>query len=206
MRIQEFDFSINITPSLLWQRNTAVALPSMINQKQAWYTENHTQFWIDWCANVFNVATANSFGLAVWCIILQVPYFIPATAPQIDKPIWGFNEEPPINTYVNFDNGNFVNDNFPVYSLSLEDQRIVVQLRYFQLITRGAIPEINLFLDKIFNNPDGIYQGGAWALDNFDMTMTYEFNCPISNNLFNVLRDYDLLPRPAGVELTYTIL
>lgn len=202
MRIEQFDFSTNLTQVLQWMRNDAVNIQALVENEQAWYDENHTQFWQDWVTGVFDLRTANSFGLAVWCIILDVPYFI-QEVPPADKPTWGFNETPPINNFVNFNNGNFASDNYPAVTLSVEDQRILLQLRYFQLTTRGDIPDINAFLDIIFNNPDGIYQGGAWALDNFNMTMTYVFNCGISPNLFNILVQYDVLARPAGVKLDY---
>lgn len=202
MRIEEFDFSVDLLKSLQWQRNDSVNLIQLTQFKQNWYDENYTQFWQNWVANIFDLRTADAFGLSVWCIILQIPYFMIAV-PSNDKPIFGFNEVPPININVNFENGNFTSSSYPEYTLSLEDQRIVCQLRYFQLISRGAIPEINQFLDYVFNNPEGTYQGGAWVLDNFDMTMTYVFNCNISNELYTVLVLYDILPRPAGVSLSY---
>lgn len=205
MRIQQLDFSLDLLQSLIWQRNEAVNLTALLQDKQNWYNVNHTQFWTDWCRDVFDLRTANYFGLSVWCIILEVPYFI-QTIPPITGPAWGFNEVPTINTNVNFERGNFQGANYPEFTLTLEEQRIVLRLRYFQLVTRGAIPEINTFLDIIFNDPDGLYQGGAWALDNFDMTMTYVFNCPISTILFNVLVQYDILYRPTGVDLDYTFL
>lgn len=205
MRIEQPDFSINLTQVLQWMRNNAVNLSQMIENEQTWYTENYTEFWQNWVQDVFDLRTANAFGCAVWCIILNIPYFL-QIVPPLDQPVWGFNLEPPVNNNVNFENGNFAAPNYPKYVLTLEEQRIVLRLRYFQLITRGAIPEINAFLDLIFNDPDGILQGGAWAIDDFDMTMLYTFNCPISVNLFRVLTEYDILPRPAAVELEYLLL
>jgi hypothetical protein len=196
MRIQNPDFSVNVTPALLWQRNTAARLTSLINSKQAWYDLYQTQFWEDWVTNVFNLQTANDFGLSVWCIILQIPYFISSTTPST-APTWGFNETPPINTFVNFNNGNFIPDYSPQYVLTTEEQRIALQFAFFRTYTRCAIPEINAFLFFIFG------ANGMWALDGLNMSMTYVINAPISDNLFNVLRDFDLFPRPAGVKLYF---
>ncbi len=204
MRIEQFDFSVNLMQVLQWMRNDAINIQTLVQNEQAWYDENYTQFWQDWIVNVFNLLTADSFGLAVWCIILNIPNFMQETQP-LDQPIYGFNETPPINNNVNFTHGNFAAANYPEFTLTVEEQRIVLRLRYFQLVNRGAIPEINTFLDIIFNDPDGILQGGAWAVDNFNMSMTYIFNCPISQNLLNVLAQYDLLPRPAAVGIRYVV-
>lgn len=204
MRIEPLDFSIDLMQVLQWMRNHAVNLQQTVENEQAWYDENHTQFWQDWVRDVFDLRTANAFGLAVWCIILDVPYFL-QSVPPLEQPVWGFNETPPINNNVNFDNGNFAAPNYPKYVLTVEEQRIVLRLRYFDLITRGAIPEINAFLDLIFNDPDGILQGGAWAIDNFDMTMMYTFNCAISVNLYRVLTEYDIMPRPAAVGVRFIV-
>lgn len=206
MRIENFDFTVNLPQVLQWERNDAVSSISLVNQKQAWYQENHTQFWLDWMNNVFNLLTADAFGLAVWSIILDVPYFVMDLDPDFDKPLWGFNQEPPINTYLNFENGNFSSNNFPETVLTLEEQRIVLRLAYFKYTTDGAIPGINVFLDLIFNDPMGILQGGAWCLDGFTMFIVYVFNCPISTALLTVLQQYDILPRPAGVKIKYRLL
>ena len=175
-----------------------------MSQKQSWYDINQTQFWDDWYNDVFNLQTATNFGLSVWCIILNIPYLI----LDLDNlgPIWGFNEVPLINTNQNFNNGNFANlTNRPI--LVTEDQRILLQLRYYQLTSRGARPRTNEFLNTLFNNPDGIYQGGAWMLETFNMTIEYVFNCPISEGLLDAIILYEVLPVPSGVKVTnYTVL
>jgi hypothetical protein len=83
--IEEFDFSVDVLSALLWRHNEANVLQSLLQSKQNWYQQNHTQFWTDWCTNVFNLDTANEFGLSVWAQILGVPLqlIVPAnTGPQ----------------------------------------------------------------------------------------------------------------------------
>lgn len=87
--IQDFDFSVNILSALIWRNNQAPVLNSLLEAKQAWYAENHTQFWDDWCTNVFNLQTANEFGLSVWAQILGVPLTL-IVAPNVG-PQWGFD-------------------------------------------------------------------------------------------------------------------
>ena len=202
MRIQSIDYSVNLTQAILWQYNAAENLQAIINKKQEWYDVNQTEFWENWFDDVFNLQTANDFGLSVWSIILGMPFLI-ATQPL--GPVWGFNEVPLINTNQNFEHGNFSSRGGRIV-LNTEDQRLLLQLRYYQLTSRGERPRTNQFLDLLFNNPDGLYQGGAWMLENLDMTIDYVFNCAISEGLLNAIIIYDVLPQPTGVAITNYIV
>lgn len=204
MRIEQIDYTLDVEQALLWQYDKATALISLVTQKQEWLDINQTEFWSDWYTDVYNLYTANSFGLSVWSIILDIPYFVRPMNPFVD--VWGFNEYPPINPYVNFDNGVFgaIYDYDPSRPpLTVEEQRIVLKLRYFQLISRGALTYTNEFFNMLFNDPSGPYQGGVWELDGFDMTITYVINCDLSVNLIEVIKTYDLFPRPAAVGIKY---
>ena len=61
----------NILQSVKWMQNNAPNIQSIIKQKANWYAQFQTQFWANWTVNVFTLGTANSFGLMVWCIILD---------------------------------------------------------------------------------------------------------------------------------------
>ena len=73
--IERFDFSVNVLRSLLWQYNNAPNIQALLQDKQTFYNQAQEQFWQDWLTNVFNLETANEFGLAVWSIILDLPLF-----------------------------------------------------------------------------------------------------------------------------------
>ena len=87
--IQDFDFDVNLLESLLWQYNDAERLQSILQQKQDWFKENHTDFWDDWYDNVFNLDTANDFGLTVWAKILEVS-FAAETSPERETDVFGY--------------------------------------------------------------------------------------------------------------------
>jgi len=193
MNIEKFDYSVNILRNLIWEYDDAPAMLSLLTAKQNWLITNQTQFWESWYTDVFNLQTANDFGLAVWSIILGLPLFIAPNPEPDDKPIWGFDDI----GYQNYDNGTFANPSGGIV-LTLEEKRLVLKLRYFQLITRGAIPEINEFLAFAF-----IDLGSIYALDGLDMTMVYVYLFSPSQDLLAALITYDLLPRPAGVLLHY---
>lgn len=192
--IQIFDFSVDLLRALLWQYNDAINLQALLEQKNAWYFKNQTQFWNNWFADVFDLRTANDFGLSVWSIILGQPTYINNTPSPADYPAWGFGDYGQ-----NFDNGNFASDNGNTYQLPTETARILLQLRYFQLISSGTVPETNRMLKYVFAN-----YGPAYLLDRLDMTQHYVFEFPLSSSLNLMLSNFDVLPRPAGVGSYYS--
>lgn len=205
MNIELFDFSVNVLQTLIWQYGNTTALKSLLESKQSWYDENQTQFWTDWYNNVFNLQTADVFGVSVWSIILNIPLFL-APNPDVDRPLWGFNDftAGPINTFFNFNNGNFVSDN-NVITLSLEEQRLVLKLRYFQLTSRGDIVTTNQQLNEAFQ---ACYGAGntCYILDGLRMFIVAVFTFNVPQNMRQVLVDYNLIPRSAGVGIEYRVL
>lgn len=190
MNIQDFDFSVDLLRVILWQYNDAEKLQALLEQKQEWYNTNQTEFWQSWYKDVFDLRTANDFGLAVWAIILEVPIVVQTAISDDDAPAFGFEEY-----YENFTNGNFFATASISITLTREQKRLLLQLRYFQLISNGTIPEINQFLKTIF--------GDAYVLDTYDMSYAvYVINTEVSSSYQFILENYDLLPRPAGIGTT----
>jgi hypothetical protein len=193
MRIQEFDFSVNLMQAILWQYNSAERLQSLLEQKDNWYLNNQTEFWQNWYEDVFNLQTANDFGLTVWAIILGLPLTITSVEP-VDRDLFGFGA-----FRFNFTRGNFAPSSSGI-NLTTVQKRLVLKLRYFQLVTRGAIPEINKFLAFAFKD-----FGKVYALDGYNMTMNYVFTFAPPSSLLFVLRQFDVLPRPAAVGVNFVI-
>jgi len=194
MKKQLFDDSVDILRCILWQYNDAENLQSLIKQKQEWYDESYRDFWDDWIVNVFTLETLNDFGCSVWSIILGINFTV--TIPASTTPSWGFD---PYNK--NFFNGNFGNASQGEQGATLKQKRLILKLRYYQLIGRGTVPESNRFMKDVFQN-----DGTVFVQDLYDMTYAvYVFDfMPDSQTLF-VLQQYDLLPRPAGVGILLTI-
>lgn len=205
MRIQEFNYAVNLLQAILWQYDESTNLLNLINEKQDWYNVNQSQFWTDWYNNVFNILTANQFGLSVWSYILNVPLFLDNTPEPPDKPNWGFNNNSlyPVleNTYLNFNNGNFSTVGQQII-LTVEEQRFLLRLRYFQLSDNGVVTNINQFLDYLCRTSNIGYDGQIYALDGLDMTMVYVITNPgFSQSLLDAIQILDLFPRPTGVFL-----
>jgi hypothetical protein len=190
-QIQLFDLVANVTQALLWQYNEALRLQSLVEDKQDWYNENQTAFWNDWHTDVFDLRTANEFGCAVWSIILLMPLTIPVSpdSPGIDA--WGFDEY-----RKNFNNGNFTDGQGNFITLTIEQKRMLLRLRYRQLTAKGTVPEANAFAREIFGP-------GVYVLDGLDMTAQYVFTTEPSSSVKFILKYFDVLPRPAGVGVTY---
>lgn len=199
MTIQIFSYYANLLIAILWQYNEATALNSLVSQKQDWYNTNQEEFWSGWYTNVFNLQTANDFGLTVWSIILGLP--LQGTLLPNDGPIFGFGSESMTpNGNQNFDNGNFSTAGDQEYSLTTEQKRLILRLRYFQLTSRAAIPEINAYLKFLFSE-----KGPIFVLDHLDMSITLYFGFVPDSNILYAIQEFDLIPRESGVKIKYVI-
>lgn len=184
-----FALSLNLLRALLWQYDSSPRLRAVLEAKQTWYDTNVTAFWTDWYRDVFDLRTANGFGLSVWAVILDLPlaFDIPATTTVP----FGFE---PYGS--NFDNSNFADTSGAAVPLTVEQRRLALRLRYFQLTSNGTVTSINSFLAALFP------EGRAYVLDNLDMTCAFVFEFLPDPLLFEVITGLDLLPRPAGVKAT----
>ena len=191
---QEFDFSVNLLDAIIWQYDSASNIRSMLESKSDWYTENQTDFWQNWITDVFDLRTANEFGLSVWSIILGQPLYT-SFPPSATGENWGFGEY-----RKNFGNGNFAASSGASRTYSLSTSRLLLQLRYFKLISSGTVPATNRMLQYIFAEE----YGNAYLVDNHDMTQTYTFEFAIPAEISYMLNNTDVLPRPAGVLSTIT--
>lgn len=200
-QIQSFDFSVRLMRALLWQYDKAENLQAILQSNQDWYDANQETFWKDWIKNVYDLQTANEFGLSVWAIILQIPIVVSLAPAPVGQLAWGFGQY-----NKNFENGNFKLSAGGAQVLSPEQARLVLQLRYFQLQSSGTIPETNRFLRYIFGEFPITHQSRAWLEEGPDpMTLVYVFAFLPSSQLQFVLENYDILPRPAGVGASYEI-
>ena len=202
MNIQTFDFQVDVMRALIWQYNNAERLIGLLERKQAFYDEQHRDFWQNWIRDVFDLRTANDFGLTVWAKILEVPLVDQEFDSPDDYMAWSFSDvigvDPTLPT-TNFNNGNFATTTGLV-ALNTEQKRLLLRLRYFNLTTTATVPEINQFLNILF--PDG---PGAFVRDNNDMTIDYVFDRTPNSEVLYVLNEFDALPMPSAVSANIVI-
>ena len=200
MKIQEFNFyDVNFKQAIPWQYDQATNLLGLIEAKNLWYINNFTNFWFTYQLFIFNLTTANYFGVALWSIILNVPLWV--TIDQNTQPIWGFNQiiNPPppqdtLNTYLNFENGDFANEQ---PSLTVNEQAFLLRIRYYQLITSGAVAATydTRPLDLPTEAGQTLYQNAdVIDINNFfhylctDNAINYDGNIYIIDNFYRITK------------------
>lgn len=190
-----YECTIDLDKALDWQRSKAPMLQELILKKQAWYEANHCAFWNNWVTDVFNLDTANEFGLSVWSIVLDEPIFPAEMASPLDYPTFGFNADDDFN----FNNGSF-GKNGSMFNFTTEQRRIILKLKaYILLRMSGSVPEINSAMARIFS------PGAIVCLDGLDMTLSYLINSEPLLSFISQIKARDLLPRPAAVSIKTVI-
>ena len=193
MNIQPFDFSIDLLKVVKWEYDQAPNLRNLLNLKQEWYSDNHEKFWVDWERDVFNLFTANDFGLNVWAIILNLPLYTEQSASPGDYPAFGFAD-----FGLNFDRSNFATDTDNVSRLSVEQKRQLLRVRWWQITSDASMPGINHALYDVFGRD-------VYALDGHDMTITIIYQIVLPDIMMRLLQDFDLIPRPSGVKFNHLV-
>lgn len=183
---------VRLRDAILWQYEQAKRLIGLVDLMQAGYDVTTEQFWGDWYRDVFNIDTANDFGLSVWAKILGVKTVI-SFDPQPAKNAFGFGVE-----RKNFSAPTgFGSRSGGQVGLTLEQKRLVVRLRYFQLTHRPTLDNINALLKTYLWKGDN----KVFVSDPQDMSIImYTFMYQPDGGLMFLLQNMDVLPRPAGVK------
>lgn len=189
---QQFDFSVDLMRSILWQYEGAPRAVALARNDQVWIDDHQADFWAAWRCDVFDLDTANEFGLSVWARILGVSLEI--GAPRRVEGVFGFGAN-----NANFENGNFGRASDGQVSLDIESARKLLKLRWFQLTMRPTAPNINRALESVFG------MGSASAFDNYDMNITFMFTSAPDYRLRRLLENTDILPRPSTVGLNWAV-
>lgn len=96
-KIQSFDFHSDLLKAILWQYEDAANLKALAKYKADYFEQSTIQFWRDWYRDVFNIDTANEFGLNIWARILDVPLGIDVPPSDKTKIGFGFGKRIPIS-------------------------------------------------------------------------------------------------------------
>ena len=185
-----YNCEINLLSSLDWQRSAADTVKELAENSQSWMDANHCRFWNNWKTDVFDLSTANDFGLAGWSIILDEPIFAYSEASPDDYPNFGFS-----NDAENFFDGSFAVDNAYSYELTTERKRIILKLKAFKVLAMGgSLRQINTSMTNIFG------AGVILAFDRLDMSFVYQLSDKSISDFIQDIRSRDLLPRPIGID------
>lgn len=190
----------------IWQYSRAANLNRVLEAEIEFYKDGVGDFYENWEKDVFNLATANTFGLSVWAKILGVsrPYIAPQNYTidneytlRLYNPndkawhtIWLSGAIPALNLEINPDS-----ETFKPSSVPLEDEifRRCLFAKLQLLYSNGSVYDINKYLNKIFEG------SGVYVQDNYDMTMNIVFpNTPTDADL-TIITSPDFAPKVAGV-------
>ena len=195
--VREFDYSIDALRPLQWKENAASNIRALLDNKQAWIDQNHTQFWQDFETDIFDLRTANDFGLAVWSIILDFPTFL-NTGATLFTNNWGFG-----SFRKNFNGANF-NQSFSGstedQSLTTEQLRLALRLWFYRLHMDGSVTQTNAILKDLFG-----HLGNAYVQDNLDMTIVFVFDFALSADLLFVVEHDEIMPISPGVNASVQV-
>ena len=143
---------------------------------------------------VFNVLTAQGYGLDVWGRIVNVARTLPVSGGPAPA-TFGFNE--PGNDWVGFNQAPFTSAGAsPTTNVTLIDAqyRPLVLAKAATNIWNGSIPGLNAILLALFQG-----RGSVYVQDNLNMSLTYVFGFALSALDLAVVEESGCLPAPAGV-------
>lgn len=186
--IYNLEFTNELDENITWQFDNSDALKSLINGKKDFFTDAVDNFYTDWYRDVFNIDTANYFGLIVWAIILGCTEYIELTSKIGQKAI-GFGEY-----HKNFHESNFALSSY-IYSLPTESLRKVLKAQMYNFNSNGSLHDINKLLNIIY--PDNYPYA---SFDNDTNTLTYNFQIPLGEEDMNIVMFSNMFPAPIGVK------
>lgn len=181
-------FSADFSKVILWQYDNATKLKKLIADKQEFYDTNVDQFFSDWYTDVFNIDTANYFGLIIWALILGCTEYIELTY-KIGQKAFGFGEY-----HKNFFQSNFALSSY-IYTLPTESLRKVIKAQMYNFNSNGSLYDINHVLNVIYpeHHPYATY-------DQDTNILTYHFPIPLGEEDMNIVMFSNMFPAPLGVK------
>lgn len=148
---------------------------------------------------IWNVDTAQGFGLDIWGRIVGVSRVIPI--PGTNGSFGFFNADVPYDwqnfgSISNAGGGPFYAGQANTGSFSLNDDayRVLVLAKALANIAATTAPALNQLVTNLFPG-----RGRAYTIDGRDMTMTYVFEFSLTSIEYAILAFSGVLPHPGGV-------
>ncbi|MDA8119131.1 MAG: DUF2612 domain-containing protein [Gammaproteobacteria bacterium] len=187
--------AIAVTPNLdltvISQYAQSPVLMQMIVDFSQWFDQSAN--WNNFYQYVWNIDTAQGFGLDFWGSILGVSRYLllPITADYL-----GLTGSDGTSSGYPFDVGVFFDGatDTQTYALPDPDYRTLLYAKAFANICRTCIPVMNQLLRLIFSQ-----YGDAYVLDDGGMQMTYYFGWALTPIQSAIVNASGVLPIPTGV-------
>ncbi|XKM12647.1 DUF2612 domain-containing protein [Orbaceae bacterium ac157xtp] len=152
---------------------------------------NVTDIINDFYKNVFNLDTANSYGLDVWSSIVVVSRYVKFDVVGDVVAFYGQHQQ-------TMNNGTFYSGKKTTTTIKLSDDffRTVIKAKAAVNISNANIEDINKILVSLFKG-----RGKPFVTDNLDMSINYVFPFYLRDNEIALIKNANILPRPSGVKL-----
>jgi hypothetical protein len=165
---------------------------------------DYTNQWIDpsvdignFYSYVWDVLTAQGFGLDIWGRIVNVPRTISIPATQI---YFGFDEALPNAQPFNQAPFYAGPQKGTLYTLTDAAYRVLILTKALANISSFTAPSVNALLQFMFNG-----RGSCYVLEISVMQIEYVFNFALQSWEAAILQQPSLMPRPAGVGVTIVV-
>lgn len=213
-QIKLSDLVLDLKRCWLWQYDKAPYVDFIMRNQEAFFKKYSEQFLSSYIHDIFNLNTANEFGLNVWRKILNTEkldasfYCQNVALEATDEPgIYNFLLASPDNSFraIWADNKQLKVaidpvDDIDLLLIQISDviyRRFLVS-RLMLYYMRGTLPEIQNYLTWLFP------QSGAVVTSNNDMTYEVGFTSPLNVEeaaLYQLEAIYhDILPKICGVQ------
>jgi len=139
---------------------------------------------------VWNVLTAQGFGLDIWGAIVNIGRSIKGSNLE---DTFGFNQD-----FEPFNQAPFYDASVDAVSFALDDDtyRMLILIKALVNISATDAPSINKLLTKLFEG-----RGRCYSMDLGNMQMNYIFEFILTPFERAILTQNDILPHPAGVKV-----
>lgn len=190
MRVYSLNATSEITQAITWQYDKSSALVTLIQSEQDFYNSAVRDFWVNWERDVFNIDTANYFGLIVWATILGCTEYVEQTK-KIRGTSFGFGQ-----VHKNFYKSNFSISSY-VKSLPIESLRKLLKAQMYNFNSNGSIASYNRLLAMLFPNSEAYIE-----YDRDNNSVDFYFTNQLDDEDLNLILFSNICPVPVGVKRT----
>jgi hypothetical protein len=193
--------TFNYWQTILSQYANSPVLTDMIGSMNA--ALDPTQFFNDLYNDIWNVNTAQGYGLDVWGRIVGVTRNLNIPSP-VTGTFFGFEEAGSWLGFGQAGGGFFAGSTgsgaqlTTSFTLQDPDFRTLIFAKAGANISNGSIPAINNLLMNLFPG-----RGTVYVQDNQNMTLTYVSLFPLTTIELVILQQSNVLPNPTGVVVNF---
>lgn len=180
----------NVEQTLISQYSESATIVQIVKDMDAWIDPSaDIQAFYDY---VFNVETAQGFGLDYWGKIVGIGRNL---LINTDGPYLGFKEA---NSKTTFADGVFYNPSSQTQTYSLPDDsyRKLIYVKALSNISSTNAAALNQLLKNLFAD-----RGRAYVNDLGGMEMRYTFEFDLTPVELAIVQNSGAIPRPAGVSV-----